>query len=210
MRKAGYTKKERDSKSRKRTPIIFINAEGKNKTETLYLKGFENRNFRFQFSSDIRTDPINMVKDLKKFMGLNGFNEEFGDKAFCLIDADFIPTKNSKIAEADETAKNNKIELIVSAPCFEIWFLFHYCNTSRSFSSYAQLEKLLLGYIDNYKKNTPGLYRQLESKLDTAMINAEMQENQLLQQNLKLHTVEFTPSTEVYKIIKVIKQITNR
>ena len=54
----GYKKKLRGVASRKRASFIFVSAEGKNKTETNYLRGFSNRNFVFRFVSSGKTDPV--------------------------------------------------------------------------------------------------------------------------------------------------------
>ena len=41
-------------------------------------------------------------------------------------------------------------------------------------------------------------------KTETAIRNAKSLENQCLEKGLKQHTVEFKPSTEVYKIMELL------
>lgn len=80
---SAYRRKQRNTEDRKRRPIVFLIAEGKNKTETLYFKAFGhdvNRNVRF--APGDYTDPVNMVSTLKSFMADNDFSPELGDKAY--------------------------------------------------------------------------------------------------------------------------------
>ena len=104
VRIPGYTPKKRDSYKRKRQAIILISTEGKNQTETNYLRDFANRNVRIYFAPGRFTDPVNMVKKLSAEMKKNDFDSGLGDKAFCLIDADVSPLKNNEIIEADKIA----------------------------------------------------------------------------------------------------------
>ena len=95
---SAYRRKQRNAEDRKRRPIVFLIAEGKNKTETLYFKAFGhdlNRNVRF--APGDYTDPVNMVSTLKNFMDDNDFSPELGDKAYCLIDADVDAVKNAQL-----------------------------------------------------------------------------------------------------------------
>lgn len=85
---SAYRRKRRNAEDRKRRPIVFLIAEGKNKTETLYFKAFGhdmNRNVRF--APGDYTDPVNMVSTLKNFMADNDFSPELGDKA-CSFEAE--------------------------------------------------------------------------------------------------------------------------
>ena len=63
---SGYNRKKRNSFQRARRPIIFIVAEGKNKTETLYFRDFgQELNRIIRFARGNHTDPISMVNELK-------------------------------------------------------------------------------------------------------------------------------------------------
>ena len=205
----GYTPKKRNSGTRKRQAIILISTEGKNQTETNYFNGFSNRKVHIHFATGRFTDPVNMVKKLSSEMINKGFNRELGDKAFCLIDADVSPSKNQEIAEADKIARQRGIELIVSAPCFELWFLCHY---SFSMKQYGSNDELIADLMKNkefsdYKKNCTGLYDKLLPWLDKAINNAKRLEVELIKLGKTKHTVDFSPSTEAYHVVETIKQI---
>ncbi len=207
MRKPGYSPKERGKGNKKRKAFVLINAEGKNKTETNYLKKFANRNVRIHFASGQSTDPVNMVNELVGLMNETDFDSKLGDRAFCLIDADVIPSKNIKIKEADIRAKNKNIELIVSSPCFEDWFLCHFCFTTRQFNSNAELICELQKRIPDYSKNRSDIYDILLPMLDNAIQNAKLQENYLVENGVHRHTVDFSPCTEAYRVIEGISKI---
>ena len=64
MALATYNKKKRGIEQRKRKRLVFVSAEGKNKSETLYLKSFNNKDIYFKFVSGNSTDPVKMSKDL--------------------------------------------------------------------------------------------------------------------------------------------------
>lgn len=72
------------------------------------------------------TDPVNMVLELLSECKDMGFDPKAGDTGYCVLDSDFVASKNKQIALADKIARDNALSLIVSSPCFEIWYLCHY------------------------------------------------------------------------------------
>ena len=120
--KRKFEDKKRDTLKRKRKPLMFISLEGNNKTEKLYLKALNNDNNKYAlvFTPGRESDPINMYKSLKKTIK-ESFNEDDGDKAYCICDRDFEVYKLDKLMKIrqDKTTEKN-ISVIVSNPCFEI------------------------------------------------------------------------------------------
>lgn len=197
----GYKRKLRNAGNRERNPVIFMNAEGNNKTETLYFKDFgKDRNRIVRFASGNHTDPVHMVNELQKYMEENGYNEELGDRAFCLIDADINPGKDKQIATADKLAKKYGIQVIVSVPCFEVWFLCHYALTSKVFSSNNEVITEVERYLPEYQKNAMNMYEKTKDRLSSAQKNAAKLEDYCKRCGYTPHTTTFAPSTEVYHI----------
>lgn len=156
---SAYRRKQRNAEDRKRRPIVFLIAEGKNKTETLYFKAFGhdlNRNVRF--APGDYTDPVNMVSTLKKIMADNDFSPELGDKAYCLIDADVDAVKNAQLEKAERLAERFNIQIIVSAPSFEYWFICHFTFTGKKYMSNSELLADLEVHIPGYKKSAINNY----------------------------------------------------
>lgn len=74
---SGYKRKKRNSFRRARKPIVFLAAEGKNKTETLYFRDLrQDVNCIFRFAPGNHTAPVNMVNELKYFLDENDFSQD--------------------------------------------------------------------------------------------------------------------------------------
>ena len=200
----GYTPKKRNSNSRKRKKVIFIATEGKNKTERLYFKKFNSDKVQMRFAKGGSTDPVNMVSELLSECKDMGFDPEAGDMAYCVLDSDFSINKNNQMALADKKAKKNDLSLIVSSPCFEIWYFCHYEYSTKVFGSNEEVIDELKKRMPQYDKNKEDMYEILLQMKDNAVENAKKLEKYNLQSGKKLETVEFMPSTEVYRIIETI------
>ena len=202
---AGYKKKLRDVELRRRTRFVFICAEGNNKTETNYFRSFNSKDIQFKFVSGKTTDPINMSKDLIEKMGREDFDPSIGDCAFCLIDGDNNQYKDQQIETADVLASRHGFQLILSNPCFEVWFLCHYSPSTKQFYSSEEVIKELRQYLPKYSKADPNIKEVLSDKLLIAIDNAKKLESFCCELRIKKHTVAFQPCTEVYKIIEQLK-----
>ncbi|MDD2625015.1 MAG: RloB family protein [Candidatus Riflebacteria bacterium] len=200
----GYEPKKRNSNKRRRKSIVIISAEGKNKTEKLYLSKFSNDTYNIKFAPGNTTDPENMIKTLIEAYRDNGLNTKYGDLAYCLVDADCDSRKNDQLAGATNLANKHNIELIVSAPCFEIWYLCHFNYSTKRYKSNEDVIKELRQYIPGYQKSCDSLYNELLAKIKIAISNAKKLEKHNLEIANRPHTVEFSPSTEVYKVIEKI------
>ena len=209
LNKHGYTPKKRNSNSRKRKKIIFIATEGKNKTEKLYFKKYNSDKVQIRFAKGGSTDPVNMVSELLSECKYMGFDPEAGDMAYCVLDSDFLASKNKQIALADKKAEANDLSLIVSSPCFEIWYLCHYDYSTKAFGSNEEVIDELKKKIPQYDKNKEDVYELLRPMQDNAVMNAKKLESYNIQGGKKSHTVEFMPSTEVYRIIETIMEAEN-
>ena len=206
LNKHGYTSKRRNSNSRKRKKIIFIATEGKNKTEKLYFKKYNSDKVQIRFARGRSTDPVSMLSELLIECKEYGFDSKAGDKAYCVFDSDFVDSKNKQIASADKIAKKNNLSLIVSSPCFEIWYLCHYEYSTKAFGSNEEVISELRKRIPSYDKNKDDMYELLQPKQDKAIENAKKLEEYNLQCGKIPHTVEFIPSTDVYRIIETITE----
>ena len=154
-----YHHRSAKSGSRKRKRIILIADEGRNMTESKYLKSFDDVSFTLRFVSDRSTDPVNLMNSLVNKAKELELSEEYGDMAFCLIDADVNPNKDSQVRQADKIAAKSKIaSLIVSNPCFEIWFLCHHGCSSHQYYSSEEVVSALKKIYPDYSKNDERMY----------------------------------------------------
>lgn len=106
------------------------------------------------------------------------------DSVWLLFDRDVLKTQNihKDILKQinDEKAINNLgIKLADSFPCFEVWFLLHYCVPQNYYNSQNELIKELRKYLPEYTKNNAWLdkndiYKLLRSKINDAFINSNI------------------------------------
>lgn len=205
--KAHYAAKQRNAFTRKRKPIILLATEGKNKTEEQYFRDFARQFDRtVRFVSGDYTDPVNMVRVLIQKYHEDEMSPDYGDKGYCLVDSDFVQSKNEQIACADKMAAQNNCEVLVSSPCFEIWFLCHYGATTKHFRTNREVLDEVRKKYTGYEKNMPGMFEATKDKLQDAIRNAEILRNRCEKNGYKFHTVEFLPSTEIYLLARILSQ----
>ena len=167
-----FSKKKRGSENRRRKPVILIIAEGRNVTESLYFKSFQEQ--RSDFNIKILrpghvTDPNGMLQKLLGYWEQYEMDGDNGDKAFIVLDLDCNSEKGKQIRKLE--CKSNAAQFIVSNPCFEVWFLLHFRYSAKSYRIGNQAVQELRNYIPKYEKNLD-VAPLLADKLDTAMNNA--------------------------------------
>lgn len=118
------------------------------------FKGID-ENYTIKVVPGNETDPLNLVKQtIERAKELRLVLDD-DDRAFCILDTDVNPSKNTQIKEAIELAHNN-IKVITSSPCIEIWFLLHYEYTTVNMNSDNAIIQNILRVIiciqDNAKK----------------------------------------------------------
>ena len=94
-----FMQKSRGKRLRKRKKIIFIGAEGKNKTETKYFNSFNRLQDTYivKFERNNRTDPKGMVTSIHKEAQTEGITGRNGDEVYVLLDADSEQYKKEQI-----------------------------------------------------------------------------------------------------------------
>ena len=197
-----YRRKQRGVETRKRVRFVFVSAEGKNKTETNYLRGFGAKSVQLKFVSGGNTDPVKMSEDLIQRMDSDDFDPSLGDRAYCLVDGDVAPYKDKQIKEAEKLAAKRGFQIIFSNPCFEVWFLCHYCLSKKQFDKSADVVDELKKYLPQYVKSLSDMKNVLSGKLSTAVGNAKKLDKWNLELGRKKHTSEFQPCSEVYQLIE--------
>ena len=199
---------DRVRKVRKQKSKILIAVEGNNKTEKIYFNNFEDskKNFDISYARGNNTDPLKLVQMLIKEIKDNDLDLLDDDMAFCIFDTDIDPNKNKVIDNAIKLANKNNIIIITSSPCIELWFLLHYEYSTASMSNDEVIKKLK-NYYPKYKKNI-NIYPDIKDKMDIAIKNAKKLERYQKDNNIKIGTVEANPSTEIYKIIEYLINIT--
>lgn len=181
------SEKPRDKRcKRRRNPILALICEGSS-TEPIYFSNFRNKsiNIDIQIVSSSskagrKTDPLNLMKKACEYKSNNSdiLNYKDGDRIWCVFDVDIdYENENSKTSKYDQIlkvtniAKKRKIDLGISNPCFELWYLLHFEYTTAFFKSYEDVEGRLNRNITNYSKSG-NIYPIIKDKTEFAIENA--------------------------------------
>ncbi len=141
-----------------------------------------------------KVDCKGVVEEAIKKAKREGFQE-----IFVVFDHD----NQAKRDEAFKLATSKNITVIFSSICFELWFLFHYKNSTKAFASEGELEKELkkcLG-MEGYEKNNFKHYSILKDKIATAKSNAEKIRLSVIDNNEGIEVFNLNPFTNVDKLV---------
>jgi hypothetical protein len=167
----GKVKKTTDFKRKKefKTPasILTIVCEGK-KTEPIY---FEDIRKLYKLST-LRLSiipnqgaPISIVNRALK----EKKHSSKDDSIWCVFDVEVL-SKNPSFSRAVKLARTNNINLAISNPSFEFWFLLHFEKTDRPFSNADEIIEYLKNYMPEYDKGK-SVFNELENNTKLAVSN---------------------------------------
>ena len=205
----------RGSRPRRSKPVILIVTEGE-KSEPKYFAHFRTRQNNIEVRvvpnsrNGSKTDYASLIRKAIKICKDDGLSPSIGDSVWIIADADVnyqaadaVNKKNAALSEARKKAGNESFKLILSNPCFELWYLLHLRYTTAHFSDYDAVRKALeqAGVTDYEKHND--LYERLVSYTSEAIDRSKRLE--------KFHTgngfplplgIDANPYTEVYKLVE--------
>ena len=194
-------------KIRKRNRIMLFAAEGHNETEKLYLRDLINdtKGFVLKKAYGTNTDPSGMIKNIIATMNDLGFSSNDGDIAFCFLDLDCDKGKETQLKYAEKIARKHNINVIVSNPCFELWYMCHYTDSPKNYSTSKDLLKDMGKYIKGYEKTKEGIYENTKVYIPRAIRNAKKLEDRAVSKGYGIHTADFSPTNDFYKIFTFIQ-----
>ncbi len=169
------TKPRRPPRSSK--PRILILCEGQ-KTEHIYFAALK---------VEMRLPSVRVWR-LSKVRGLRGLtaaadearrNDPGLDEIWCVLDHDGREEEVRKFLVWHERARKSRsrqrIEAVISDPCFEYWLLLHFEYTTRSFDKVGgceQVTQMLRRYENDYEKGDRRFFEGLGGLRDQAIQNA--------------------------------------
>lgn len=141
-----------------------------------------------------KVDCKGVVEEAIKKAKREGFEE-----IFVVFDHD----NQAKRDEAFKLATTKNITVIFSSICFEGWYLLHYKNSTKAFTSEAELEKELKKCVgmESYEKNNFKHYSILKDKIATAKSNAEKIRLSVIQNNGGVEVFNLNPFTNVDELV---------
>ena len=150
------------------------------------------------------SEPINVVEFAiaeKKKGAARGIPYS---KIWCVIDVEVPPHRT--LGDAWERAANVKnLELILTNPFFEYWFLLHFKKVTTPFNEDKDLHNMLKKVHPSYRKTRIG-FDSLYPLTETAIKNSKevIEENQC-SDDLR----NSNPSTHVHKVVEHLQKIIN-
>lgn len=197
----------RQIKQNKRKPLIVICSEGgKKSSEYYYFRNYASRDLRIQFSTGNSTDPKGMLEDLLKYIRNEDISSEDKCKIFLVLDTDLDNKRINEIKEIEQQCNDNNIEIITSAPTFEIWYIMHYRNNRLKFLSSKDVKKELQ-IINGYYTESMDMYKMINKSISSARNTAKNIEQQAVKNNEDLF--KLNPHTSIYKILDTIDEFKN-
>ena len=193
--------KKRGTNRRKLKPVYLIIAEGKNKTEVLYLSHFQDqgKSYSIRFvKAGYKTDADSLYNALIAKWEELDLSAKKGDLGFVILDIDNDPLKAQKVSVLVQSNKNTAVRFIVSNPTFEVWLLLHFKYSTKQYKDGNAVIKDLRRYLPNYEKNRD-CFEVCKDKMKHAVDNAtKLAENY---DDIEWPSIECNPRTDMGDLI---------
>lgn len=197
----------RQLRQSKKKPLIVICSEGgKKSSEYYYFRNHTNRDLRIQFSTGNSTDPKGMLDDLLKYIRNEDIASEDNCRIFLVLDTDLDERRISEIKEIEQECIDNNIEIVTSAPTFEIWYVMHYRNNKLKFQTSKEVKRELQNIKGTYTESMD-MYKIIKDSTDNARSTAQSFEQQIIRNKEDL--LSSNPHTSIYKILDAIDEFNN-
>ena len=197
----------RQLRHKERKPLIVICVEGeKNSTEYNYFRHYSSRDLRIKFSTGGSTDPKGMLEDLLNYIRNEDIASEDNCRIFLVLDTDLDERRISEIKEIEQECIDNNIEIVTSAPTFEIWYLMHYRNNKLKFQTSKEVKRELQNINGTYTESMD-MYKIIKNSTDNARSTAQSFEQQVIRNKEDL--LSSNPHTSIYKILDAIDEFNN-
>jgi len=157
---------------------LFIVCEGK-ETEPLYFESaWKERQKQNQLDPVIvvkpgkaKTYPTAIVERAIEIKVSSEWDEDL-DQIWAVFDTEQAGT-HPDLRRAIQLARENQVNIAISNPAVEYWFLLHFENTNRSFQNADQLCNVLRKYIPEYNKSK-SVYLLIRDRMEIALSRAKM------------------------------------
>ena len=205
----------RGSKPRRTKPVILIVTEGE-KSEPKYFEHFRTRQNNVEVrvvpnsKNGGKTDYLNLIRKASRICKDDDLSPKSGDSVWIVADgdvnyqaADAIKKKNEALTQARTTAEKEAYSLLISNPCFELWYLLHLRYTTAHLPDYDAVKKALeQAGIKDYEKHND-LYEQLASETIEVIKRAKRLEAHQVENGFTLPLgLDANPFTEVYRLVE--------
>jgi RloB-like protein len=143
-------------------------------------------------------DRLSIVRFAERLNREGGYN-----RIYCVFDRD----GHSNFSQAMELIRQLDYQPIVSLPCFEIWVLLHFVYSTAPYNSAGNqsacdlVVREVRRHFAGYAKGHRGIYGNLESKMDDAVMHAK----RLAKHNIS--TNSYNPSTAMHELVDYLRKL---
>lgn len=189
----GYKRRKRNIRDVRKVIVILCNG----KTEKIYFNNYRTRNqdIKLLVPPERHLDPEKLVKYAKTQI----IKWDFPEMIWCVCDVDQFTDSNIQNAIKEG---GDKLILIISNPCFELWFLLHYVIHHGRLTTKDAIT-LLKRHIPQYKKDMD-VYSVISGSTNQAISRAKQLVQNHRSSNIELNSTQSNPSTQIYKIIEYL------
>lgn len=137
------------------------------------------------------------------------FSVDGGDSVWVVADGDvnyrnpdLVTAKDGQLARARKMAEAKGIQIAISNPCFEFWYLLHFQYTTRFLKDYPAVKAMLTVHLPDYEKSNDVCALLIEHTC-TAIKNAKKVEQYQIYNNANLpFSIGVNPFTDVYHLVE--------
>lgn len=207
----------RRTNSRREKPIVLIVPEG-TETEKLYFQHFNSREKRIRVeiventSGGAKTDYSSLLKKaiaLKKKLLLSAAK---GDSVWVVADGDVdyntpgsLESKDNALVEARTMAEKSGVTILISNPCFELWYYLHGAYSTGFMRDYQSVIDKFPSSLTGYAKNKD-VFDLLSDQTDIAIARAKQLESFHKDNGETMpFSLSVNPFSEVFRLVEMIK-----
>jgi hypothetical protein len=128
------------------------------------------------------------------------------DHVWCVIDVE-QPHENPSLLPALNQARDNKIDVALSNPCFEYWFILHFAECGRPLIDQDGVVRELKRHIPEYDK-AQDVFDQVWASVDQAVRRAKAIKKSHEAAGTARHHRD--PSTEVDEVVELLRHTATR
>lgn len=191
--------------------VVLIVCEGE-KTEPIYFKSLRGHLKLHTLKVEVvggedGSAAISVVNcALRKIKERRNSNSTLETREYnvvwCVMDVE-IP-KQESLDKAIDVARRKKLQVALSNPCFEYWFLLHYEKTAHRMQNSDDTINLLKKYMPDYTKNDPNVFQTISQHIETAITNSKS----IIRENGYGDDLRnCNPSTHVHKVVERLQSI---
>lgn len=208
---------KRGTRRRQIKKVILIVTEG-SRTEPKYFTHFRTRHTNIDIqvvgsrSSGGETDYMSLLRKAQEYQKKNQLSYANGDSVWVVADGDVnynnpdpVGSKNQQLSRVRKLAERSDIQVAISNPCFEYWYLLHFRYTTKYLRDYNATKNELETFLPEYEK-ADDVFEKLVPMMEQAVQSAKRAEKYHLDDGAILpFGAEVNPFTEVYRLIEILK-----